>query len=721
MTSPSNRRFHRAGLAGGLLLAGLLCLIPPAAAAAGALSQDLAALQLVAGGDGQVEVIVSYRGPVGRREVQRIHRLGASNLTHLWLIDALAARLPAASLSALAADPGVISVAWNEMVRAATDVAVPALGGTMARDVFGVHGEGVRIAVVDSGVEPVAGLGSSDRAPLGRIAAWVDLVDPENSSPSDPFGHGTHVAGVMAGAEVSAFVSGRRTRYAGVAPGAEIISVRVLDEAGRGRASVVIEGIQWVVEHAQELEIRILNLSLGHPVRESAMSDPLVKAVERAWDAGIFVVASAGNHGRDGGPGGVTSPGNSPSVLTVGALADRDTGRRSDDIVATYSSRGPTRFDGIVKPDLLAPGDSVVSLRAPGSALDRLAPGNRIRSTSRLARAGRRGSRFGQPAHAEWFRMSGTSVAAAATSGAAAILLSVDPDLAPATLKARLMRSAEKRDENIYTRGAGALDLMAALDETGFAPVSRSPRVSADDPVAGPEAVVSWSRDGSWDAAEIYGPVALWNAGWAREQRSAWSPEPTPKGEVAWEVPNPRDRRERLLWVRIEGPQNADIIWHPRGAEGVMWQGKRSGSAEGVMWQDRRKVEAQTEGVMWQDKHEADADAEGVMWKDKRKADADAEGVMWQDKRKADADAEGVMWQDKRKADADAEGVMWQDKRKADADAEGVMWQDKRKADADAEGVMWQGKRSASTEGVMWQATDGHTKILLEGDRRVRP
>ena len=158
----------------------------------------------------------------------------------------------------------------------------------------------------------------------------------------------------------------RTVNIAGSAPNARLIGLRVLDEHGAGETSQVIQAIEFAIAQQNALGIDVINLSLGHPIYEPAASDPLVRAVERAVDAGIVVVASAGNFGYNRvvgstGYAGITSPGNAPSAITVGALRGADTATRGDDDVAPYSSRGPSWYDGFAKPDLLAPGHGIVS------------------------------------------------------------------------------------------------------------------------------------------------------------------------------------------------------------------------------------------------------------------------------------------------------------------------------------------------------------------------
>ncbi len=293
---------------------------------------------------------------------------------------------------------------------------------------------------------------------------YVDNVQITiDADPHDPFGHGTHVAGIIGG--IGGISAGT---YTGVANDASIHSVRVLDHEGKGVTSDVIAGLDWVLSNGETNKIRVVNLSLGKGIEESNTTDPLVLAVEQVWDAGYVVVASAGNYGRDGNMT-ITSPGNSRKIITVGSLTDNGTGNDfSDDYVSTFSSMGPTLGDHVLKPDLIAPGNRLVATISGKSRLKQdLA--ERVRDCNGACPA-------------EYLELSGTSMAAAMVSGTAALMLTNDPSLSPATIKARLMRSARKIDADPVTSGAGVLDVSAALAETGTVTgQALSPRMMRND------------------------------------------------------------------------------------------------------------------------------------------------------------------------------------------------------------------------------------------------
>ena len=279
-------------------------------------------------------------------------------------------------LVALSADPDVAHLSADARVQRMMAVTTESTGATQVwsgiAGLRGFTGRGIGVAVIDSGVAQHSAL-------RGHVVAAFDFTGNPDTA-RDRFGHGTHVAGIIAGSSDGG--------YSGVAPGAHIVSLRVLGADGSGDTSDVINALDWTVAHKAQFGLRIVNLSLGHPVFESYRDDPLCQAVQRAVDAGLVVVAAAGNLGKtdDGRAivGGVISPGNSPAALTVGALNTRGTPQRSDDVMATYSSRGPTAFDGVLKPDVVAPGNKIVAPAAPGSYLAKTYPERIVSGQGRM-------------------------------------------------------------------------------------------------------------------------------------------------------------------------------------------------------------------------------------------------------------------------------------------------------------------------------------------------
>jgi serine protease AprX len=468
-----------------------------------------------------MNVIVRFRRSPGAAENLLIQGFGGGVRKQLkgssrWM----SVSLPANLVARLAEHSIVDFVAADEPVASALDIARQAANEApveVPESAF--KGAGVTIAMVDSGValHPdiatlVAAVDFVGGAPLqgglgGLLPSGTPQTSPANST--DPNGHGTHVAGILVG-------SGSHSpngRMAGVAPQANLVSVRVLDGTGRGLSSDVLAGLQWILENKSRYGIGVVNLSLGHPVYEPASVDPLVQAVDALWDAGIVVVCSAGNSGRDGYVT-VSSPCNSRKVITVGAINDHRTPSIADDTTTTYSSRGPTAIDLVAKPDIAAPGNRIVSLRAPGSHQDMLFPDRRVAADPSA------------PLVREYFEMSGTSMASPIVAGTAALMLEQDPSLNPGTIKARLMLSARKPavgDPLIV--GAGSLDILAALRTNGSVANAPSPAAVVDTAsglIGFENPAVLWGND-SFSLMTLWPGSVIWTDPTAYYQPVVWT------------------------------------------------------------------------------------------------------------------------------------------------------------------------------------------------------
>jgi len=307
-----------------------------------------------------------------------------------------------------------------------------------------ITGQGVDVAVIDTGVAPVPGLATS-----GKVVNGPDLSF-ESQTPNtrylDGYGHGTHMAAIIAGrdAEVPAGNENDAKYFVGVAPDARIVNIKVAAADGGADVSQVIAAIDWVVQHRNDngLNIRVINLSYGTHSRQPYTVDPLAFAVENAWRQGIVVVAAAGN---DGASSPLTMPAADPYVIAVGAVDHQGSKTFDDDTVASFTNAGAD----IRRPDLIAPGKSAVSLRTPGSYADRAHPEALV--------TGDTSGRF--------FRGSGTSQATAAVSGAVALLLQQRPNLSPDQVKRLLKSSADPlKNDTSTAQGAGTFDLKAALE-----------------------------------------------------------------------------------------------------------------------------------------------------------------------------------------------------------------------------------------------------------------
>src|SRR5262249_20806324 len=273
------------------------------------------------------------------------------------------------------------------------------------------------VAVIDSGIASNKDFNSTGNA--SRIVYSQNFVFDETTT-NDLYGHGTHVAGIIAGSGSNSNGAGFTKKFEGIAYNVNLINLRVLDENGSGSDSQVIAAIQRAIALKSTYNIRVINLSLGRPVYESYTLDPLCEAVEAAWKAGIVVVVAAGNEGRNNsanteGYGTIAAPGNDPFVITVGAMKPMGTATRADDTIASYSSKGPTLYHHIVKPDLVAPGNMAISVLASSTSnLAKAAPKNIVALSTYSTNP------KGVPAY---FTLSGTSMATPVVSGAVALLL----------------------------------------------------------------------------------------------------------------------------------------------------------------------------------------------------------------------------------------------------------------------------------------------------------
>jgi serine protease AprX len=286
-------------------------------------------------------------------------------------------------------------------------------------------GSGVTVAVLDTGVTPSADFGS-------RLEANVDLSGDRDGV--DHYGHGTHMAGIIAGDGTLSDGA-----YGGVAPGANLVSVKVAGWDGSTDVSVVIAGLEWVVTHQDEYDIRVLNLSFGTDGSQGYLHDPLDYAVEQVWQSGILVIVSAGNRGPSAGT--VNKPGDDPFVVTVGAMYGQDNLDRTDDVVMGFSSRGPTQ-DGFAKPNLVAPGVTIVSDRAIGSTIEQLHQDAWVGDCC--------------------IKGTGTSQATAVVTGVAALMLQADPEMTPNVAKKTLVATAKGYLTGQLGAGAGVVDALSA-------------------------------------------------------------------------------------------------------------------------------------------------------------------------------------------------------------------------------------------------------------------
>jgi serine protease AprX len=380
-------------------------------------------------------VIVTSAGLLS--PVMAVLEAGGAILAQLPIIAGVEASIPAILEPVLAALPGITVTPDISVSVQSTPVST---GPHTPSDVFlqqtgaarlasaGDTGQGVTVAVLDTGIDSLPDFS-------GRLIGGVDLTGANNPF-QDSYGHGTFIAGLIAGDGASS-----NGQYSGEAPGAKLVSIKVAGATGQTDLVTLILGLQWAIAHQSQYGIKVLNISLGFQPTESTVINPLDMAVQAAWASGITVVVSAGNAGPFNGT--ILSPGDDPLVITVGALDDMASTSAAGDEMTTFSSAGPTSPDGWEKPDLVTSGRSVVSLAAPGSTIYDNYPSARIGTAN--------------------FVGSGTSFSAAITSGAAALVLADNPGLTPDQVKARLLGTTSAGPVgNPFVDGHGALNAYAA-------------------------------------------------------------------------------------------------------------------------------------------------------------------------------------------------------------------------------------------------------------------
>ncbi|HET6750048.1 MAG TPA: S8 family serine peptidase [Actinomycetes bacterium] len=504
-----------------LLVASLVLLVSP-------LSTSLDARSIPPPSLSVVDLLVQGGGAAAA-----VAAAGGRSLAVLPIVDGLLARVPAAAAAELSRRPGVRAVTDADRplrVRAADpDPVPPAPSAPVAgSSETGAAGLGVGVGVLDTGIAA-----SGDLA--GRVVASADLSG--EWSFTDSYGHGTFMAGLIAG-------SGQGGGPAGVAPGVDLVDLKVAGADGATTLGQVLAAMQLADAARDRFNLRILNVSLGAPADDPATA-PLTEAVERLWADGVTVVAASGNEG-----GGVDAPGLDPYVVTVGAVDPAGA-------VPSWSSRGPD-FAGRAKPDLVAPGVGLVGLRAPGSTVDLANPEARV------------GDRY--------FRGSGTSMSTAVAAGVAALVAAAHPEWGPDRVKAALTGTADPLEqpaggvERVDGSGAGTLDLEAALgaatvtpanaDLFPLRPAGRAGTPEDPEPLQG----LDWRSGGAdglrWaPAAGLPGPTA------GAADTDAWTAHPWLSGRWAADQPSVKSWAAQQWLARTWAARR----WAAAGLQPAAW------------------------------------------------------------------------------------------------------------------------------------------------------
>lgn len=357
---------------------------------------------------------------------EKLENMGIHIKYELPIIQGYCLELPYGRLPQLASLKQVEYIAADVTVRTQMNIASQEVGANVVFN-SGYKGKGISIAFIDTGIYPHADF----IRPQGRIKAFKDFVNDRDVAYDDN-GHGSFVAGVAAG---SGYQS--NGKYKGIAPEADIIMLKALDNEGGGGSSDILAAMQWVLDNYEKYNIRILSLSLGSNSTRSSL-DALARGAETLWVKGIVIVAAAGNSGPNSNT--ITTPGVSGKIITVGAIDDKRTANISDDEIANFSSRGPVGKK--IKPDIVAPGVNITSINSDTNYTGI----NWVRSLS-----------------SSYTTMSGTSVATPLVAGAAALLLQKNPEWTPEQIKEAIMNNAIQITKDANVEGKGIINIKMSM------------------------------------------------------------------------------------------------------------------------------------------------------------------------------------------------------------------------------------------------------------------
>jgi len=575
----------------------------------------------------------------------------------LGIINGQVLTVPNRALTYFASHPAVARVDVDRPIAKTNFRTALTIGARPIQSGLGLTGAGVGVAIIDSGVaswhDDLTNR-TGAQYPYGnqRVAAFVDFVNGQ-IAPYDDEGHGTHVAGIVAGNGYDSF-----GQKAGVAPDASLVVLKVLDANGGGNISNIIAAFDWIVQNHAQYNIRVVNASVGATIQESYWTDPLTLAAKRVVDAGVAVVAAAGNQGRNAAGnaqyGGITSPGNAPWVITVGASSTQGTPDRADDIVAGFSSRGPTYKDWGAKPDLVAPGTGTISLATPLSTYYTtkaafLLPGTV--STASLP----------------YLSLTGTSMAAPVVAGTIALMMQANPALTPNLAKAILEYTAQPyAGYNGLVEGAGFVNALGAVRLAKFfataqpgdviptqamwgkkllwgnhmisggmiTPTANAFNVGTDwgaAATADDENIV-WGTDCQTADCEniVWGTDVLENIVWGTslddQQNIVWGTENGNDENIVWGTDCGNNDCENIVWGTVD---DENIVWGTASLdENIVWGTACSATTcddENIVWGTTNL----DENIVW-----GTSDDENIVW-----GTDDQENIVW-----GTDDQENIVW-----------------------------------------------------------------------------
>jgi serine protease AprX len=595
------------------------------------------------GGNGLSRVIVVMKS--GCSVDADVTKVGGKSGQKFNLINGELVQLPNGQLRKLADSPCVASMHWDRSTGGSLNYVGIVEGARQVQQLLGYDGAGVGVAIVDSGItgwhDDLTYQGHDSRVKVvygQRVVKFVDFVNGHFSK-YDDHGHGTHVAGIIAGNGYDTF--GAR---AGIAPAADLVSLKVLDANGGGYISNVIAALDWVVANHDTYNIRVVNLSVGAAVTESYLTDPLTLAAKRVIDAGVVVVTAAGNLGKNPTTGkvqygSITAPGNAPWVLTVGAYSHEGTLIRSDDKIGLFSSRGPTAADFVAKPDVVAAGVGTASLAVPGSTLynakSQYLLNGAITTTTK-----------------PYLSLTGTSMAAPVVTGTVALMLQANPNLTPNLIKAIIEYTAQDMGYDPLTQGAGFLNAKGAVDLARYLRSPQSGTVYPSNPL--------WSKTILWGNRKLRrGVIEPQGSAWALN--IVWGTSTTAEGDnIVWGTVCGRAECDNIVWG-TSALESDNIVWGTFSREGdnIVW-GTASGELDNIVW-GTSCATGECDNIVWGTAC-GGADCASAVWGANL---ATLNGVAWGTQA---GEADNIVW---GTASGEADNIVW---GTATGEVDNIVW-----------------------------------------------
>ncbi len=589
-----------------------------------------------------------------------LSKLGGKKGRSFDVISGQVAEVPNFVLRKLANNPCVTAIHHDRGLAGEMNYAAVVEGARAVQQAYGYDGAGVGVAIIDSGItgwhDDLSYSGNNPGVKVvngQRVTKFVDFVNGQAKAYDDN-GHGTHVAGIIAGNGHDSL--GVR---AGMAPAADLISLKVLDAKGGGYISNVIAALDWVAANRVQYNIRVVNLSIGAPVTESYTTDPLTLAAKRVVDAGVVVVTAAGNLGKNAKTGklqygAITAPGNAPWVLTVGAYSHEGTVSRADDQMASFSSRGPSAVDYGAKPDVVATGVGITSLSVPGSTLFNLNAQYLVSGVLNTLNGLLGGS---QSSSKPYLALSGTSMASPVVAGTVALMMQANPKLTPNLAKAIIEYTAQNYGYDPLTQGAGFLNAKGAVDIARFLYTARAGQRYPSN--------LAWSKTILWGNRKVKNGV-IKPAGTAYAIGTVWGAVSDQSGD-------------NIVWGSQCNDADCDnIVWGSNNMDGdnIVW-GSDDGDGDNIVWGTR-----------------ADGNSDNIVW-GSACADGDCDNIVW-GSQCGDGDCDNIVW-GSNVADGSLDNIVW---GSADLSGDNIVWGSS--VDGSVDNIVWGSSVDGSGDNIVW-------------------